>query len=379
MIYFDNSATTKAEASVLRTYQTVSEQFFGNPSSLHQLGEKSRQLLNLSRKQIAVLLNVDNEEIYFTGGGTEGDNVAVKGTAMAKINYGRHIITSVTEHPAVIKSMEQLEHLGWDITYLSVDDKGMISLKELKQALRKDTILVSLMAVNNETGSLQPIKEVGALLRHYPSVHFHVDAVQALGKIDLELSNSRIDIAVFSGHKFHAPKGSGFMYVRKGRKLAPVLSGGGQENGLRNGTENVPGNVALAKAVRLLLENQEAKKENLLSMKNSLLDYLKTFQKVTIFSPEQSAPHIICFGIKNSRGEVLVHALEQDEIYISTTSACSSREQGNVHSIKEMGYTIKQAESAVRISLSNMNTSLEIEAFKKQFSRAYERLTTMEE
>lgn len=378
MIYFDNSATTKIDASVLQTYQSVSDQYYGNPSSLHQMGEQSRQLLTQSRNQIAELLAVKKEEIYFTSGGTEGDNLAIKGTAVEKLAYGRHIITSSTEHPAVIKSMEQLESLGWDVTYLSVDKEGKISLDELKNALRKDTVLVSLMAVNNETGSLQPLHEVGELLEQYPSVHFHVDAVQAIGKIDLELNHSRIDIAVFSGHKFHAPKGTGFIYIKSGRKLAPLLSGGGQETGLRSGTENVPGNVALAKSLRLLMENKNEMSDKLNTMKKAMLRYLSGLDKVTVFSPEDSASHILCFGIKNIKGEVVVHALEKYGIYISTTSACSSRRKEKIHSVREMGYSLKEAESAVRISWSHSNSLQEVEAFKNAFDDIYKQLKSIE-
>lgn len=378
MIYFDNSATTKIDASVLKTYQSVSERYYGNPSSLHQLGEQSRLLLTQSRIQIADLLNVSKEEIFFTSGGTEGDNLAIKGTALEKMDYGRHIITSSTEHPAVIKSMEQLEALGWDVTYLSVDKEGKISLTELENALRKETVLVSLMAVNNETGSLQPLKEVGEILEQYPSVHFHVDAVQAIGKIDLDLNKSRIDVAVFSGHKFHAPKGTGFMYIKSGRKLAPLLSGGGQESSLRNGTENVSGNVALAKSLRLLMENKKEKIDKLNGMKKVMLEYLSGLDKVTVFSPEESAPHILCFGIKNIRGEVVVHALEKHDIYISTTSACSSRKKEKIHSIREMGHSLKEAESAVRISWSSLNSLEEVDAFKRAFDSVYSQLKSIE-
>lgn len=378
MIYFDNSATTKIDVSVLQTYQSVSELYYGNPSSLHQLGEQARQLLTQSRLQIAELLNVDKDEIYFTSGGTEGDNLAIKGTAVEKMEYGRHIITSATEHPAVIRSMEQLESLGWEVTYLSVDKEGKINLEELERSLRSDTVLVSLMAVNNETGSLQPLEEVGKLLTQYPSVHFHVDAVQAVGKIDLDLNNSRIDLAVFSGHKFHAPKGTGFIYIKSGRKLAPLLSGGGQENGLRNGTENVPGNVALAKSLRLILENKKVIMMKLDKMKQNLLDYLSEMDRVNIFSPVDSASHITCFGIKNINGEVVVHALEKHGIYISTTSACSSRKKDKIHSVKEMGYSLKEAETAVRISWSKINTPEEVEIFKEVFETVYSQLKSIE-
>jgi len=378
MIYFDNSATTKIDQGVLQTYESVSLNYFGNPSSLHQLGEQSAQLLTRSRKQVADLLGVSQEEIYFTSGGTEGDNLAVKGTAFGKMNHGRHMITSCTEHPAVIRSMEQLEDLGWEVTYLPVDKEGKISLEDLKRAITRETVLVSLMAVNNETGSLQPIREVGELLEDFPSIHFHVDAVQAIGKIDLDLSTSRIDLAVFSGHKFHAPKGTGFMYVKKGRSLSPLISGGGQENGLRNGTENLPGNVALAKALRVLMENNESNQNELLIMKESLLDYLASLERVTIFSPAKGAPHIVCFGIKNVKGEVVVHALEKSDIYLSTTSACSSKKKNNIHSVAEMGYTKQEAESAVRISLSHLNSRQEISTFKDVFAKVHSQLKRIE-
>lgn len=378
MIYFDNSATTKSDSTVLQTYQSVSEKYFGNASSLHSLGEQSQQLLNQSRKQIAQLLDVQKSEIYFTSGGTEGDNWAIKGTAIEKMNYGRHLITSSTEHPAVIKSMEQLESLGWDVTYLPVDNKGKITIEDLETAITKETVLVSLMAVNNETGSLQPLNEVGKILEKYPSIHFHVDAVQAIGKIDLELNTSRIDMAVFSGHKFHAPKGTGFMYVKEGRVLAPLMSGGGQEDNSRSGTENLPGNAALAKALRILMENKDDKRAHLIDMKKSLIDYLSSLDKVTVFTPTESAPHIVCFGIENGRGEVVVHALEKQGIYTSTTSACSSRKKDNHHSLVEMGYTNAEAESAVRISLSHLNTKQEVEKFKEVFSSVHAQLKSIE-
>ncbi|MFO8070137.1 MAG: cysteine desulfurase family protein [Alkalibacterium sp.] len=378
MIYFDNSATTKTDSTVLSTYQSVSENYFANPSSLHQLGEQSQQLLTRSRKQIAQIMNVSEGEIYFTSGGTEGDNLAIKGTAIEKMNRGRHVITASTEHPAVIKSLEQLEMLGWDVTYLPVDKEGKINIDELENAIKKETVLVSLMAVNSETGSLQPLKEVGELLEQYPSIHFHVDAVQAIGKIDLDLNNSRIDMAVFSGHKFHAPKGTGFIYVKAGRKIASLMSGGGQEDTLRSGTENVPGSVALAKAVRLLMEKKTENIKKLIDIKNLIIDYLSALEKVTVFTPTESAPHIICFGIKNIRGEVVVHALERKDIYISTTSACSSKKKDKLHSVAEMGYTKNEAESAVRISLSHHNTEQEVDIFKRAFDEVHLRLQLIE-
>lgn len=374
MIYFDNSATTKINDSVLESYLEASKRYYGNPSSLHVMGEETSSLLKRSRAQVAELLQVDSEEIVFTSGGTEGDNWAIKGTAIEKMAYGKHIISTAIEHPAVIKSLEQLEQMGWEVTYLSVDEKGQIDLDELKQAIRKDTVLVSIMAVNNEMGSIQPLRKIGEILETYPSIHFHVDAVQAVGKIDLDLAGSRIDIAVFSGHKFHAPKGTGFIYLKKGRKLAPLMSGGGQEKGKRSGTENVPGNIAMAKALRLLLEDSTAKRTRLSELKKQLTDYLEKLQKVTVFTPDGSAPHIICFGMNRIRGEVIVHALEKQGIIVSTTSACSSSRKTKTPTVLDMGYTKKEAESAVRISLSHLNTIDEVQEFKDQFNLIYEQL-----
>ena len=257
MIYFDNSATTQVLPEVLSTYNAVSEKIWGNPSSLHAMGEQAFNLLEQSRKQIADLLHCNIDEIYFTSGGTEGDNWVVKGTAIEKRPYGRHIITSSVEHPAVLNSLHQLEKLGYDVTYLPVDENGRVSAEDLKAAIRKDTILVSIMAVNNEVGAIQPLKEIAAVLEDFPKIHFHVDAVQGVGKgIQELLEQDRVDFLTFSGHKFHAPRGIGFMYKKRGRMIAPLMSGGGQEKALRSGTENLPAIASMAKALRLTLENE---------------------------------------------------------------------------------------------------------------------------
>lgn len=376
MIYFDNSATTKISPSALETYQKVSEQFFGNPSSLHQLGEHSSRLLHQSRLQIAQLLGVTDEEIYFTSGGTEGDNWAIKGTALEKKPYGNHIITSSVEHPAVRESMEQLEQFGWEVTYLPVNEKGEVSADDVKKALRPETVLVSIMAVNNEVGSIQPIEEIGEVLREYPSVHFHVDAVQAVGKVPLKLGkDSRIDMAVFSGHKFHAPRGTGFMYIKRGRRLAPLITGGGQESSQRSGTENVPAIAAMAKSFRMTMEPIQTNANKMMEIRSYLMNSLKEKKKVTVFSPEKGAPHIVCFGIKDIRGEVVVHALEDKGIYVSTTSACSSRSQVEASSLIAMNVPKQVAQTAVRVSLSPDNTLEEAEEFMTVFNNVYEQFT----
>lgn len=369
MIYFDNSATTKVADSVLETYKKVSETYFGNPSSLHNLGNVASQLLQQSRLQIANTLGVKSNEIYFTSGGTEGDNWVIKGTAIEKARFGKHMITTSVEHPAVFETMKQLEMLGWEVTYLPVNEAGVISIDDLKNAIREDTVLVSIIAVNNEVGSKQPLEEIGTLLEKYPTIHFHVDAVQALGLTDLPLGkNNRIDFAVFSGHKFKAPRGIGFIYAKEGRQLAPLLTGGGQEESMRSGTENLPAIAAMAKAVRLTFENKEEKQMHMKRLQTKLRNYLTEKEKVTIFTPEGHAPHILCFGIEGVRGEVTVHALEEKEIYISTTSACSSRaldvDSSTLHA---MGVSKHIAETANRVSFSAENTEEEVDKFIEAF------------
>lgn len=375
MIYFDNSSTTQMLEDVSSTYQKVSEIYFGNPSSLHRKGNTSAELLQKSREQIASFLQVNATEIIFTSGGTEGDNWAIKGTAIQKKRYGKHIISTTVEHPAVFESLKQLESLGWEVTYLPVDKSGVISLKDLKEAIREDTVLVSIIAVNNEVGSIQPIKEIGEILEKYPSIHYHVDAVQAIGVVDLQLgAKSRIDIAVFSSHKFRGPRGTGFIYLKEGKELAPLMSGGGQENGLRSGTESLPAIVAMAKAVRIRFDDVEAKKNHLTNLNNELRNYLKKQETVQIFSPKNHAPHILCFGIKGIRGEITLHGFEEEGIYISTTSACSSRalaiESSTLHA---MGYDTKVSKTANRVSFSPENTIEEVKEFCKALDSLLER------
>ena len=375
MIYFDNSATTKVDSTVLDTYLKVSQQFYGNPSSLHLLGDAPAKLLTQSRVQIANSLNVKPQEIYFTSGGTEGDNWAIKGTALEKKRFGQHLITSSVEHPAVYETMQQLELFGWEVTYLPVDKKGLISPKDLKEAIREDTVLVSIIGVNNEVGTVQPIKEIGEVLRDYPSIHFHVDAVQTLGMVDLELgSESRVDMAVFSGHKFRAPRGIGFIYIKDGRQITPLLTGGGQESDMRSGTENLPAIAAMARALRLTLDDESMKRTHIKKIQMKIRKHLETKEKVTLFTPEDHAPHILCFGIEGIRGEVTVHAFEEYAIFISTTSACSSRAMDvDSSTLSAMGVPKHISETANRVSLAAENTEEEVDEFIKAFDEIYEK------
>ncbi|TGY54124.1 cysteine desulfurase family protein [Ligilactobacillus murinus] len=376
MIYFDNSATTKVHPEVLTTYTKVNEAIWGNPSSLHKMGENAYNLLEQSRAQIAELLGCQKEEIFFTSGGTEGDNWAIKGTALEKGIYGKHLITTQVEHPAVLNSMKQLEKLGFEVTYLPVDENGRVSVLDLKQALRKDTILVSVMAVNNEVGTIQPLKEIARVLADHPKVHFHVDAVQAVGKglTDL-IMDERVDLVTFSGHKFHAPRGVGFLYKKAGRKLAPLLSGGGQEKNLRSSTENLPAIAAMAKALRLLLENETKNVAHEQAIRQKIFEHLQAFDKVTLFSQldDKFAPHILCFAIAGVRGETIVHAFEDQGVFISTTSACSSKKGQVSSTLHAMQVDDKIATSAVRVSLDENNTMAQADKFNQIFDDIYQK------
>jgi cysteine desulfurase len=374
MIYFDNSATTKVADSVLDTYVKVSQNFFGNPSSLHAVGQKADDLLEQSRQQVAELMGVNASEIYFTSGGTEGDNWVIKGTAMEKAPFGKHIITSQIEHPAVINSMKQLEKLGFEVTYLPVNKAGFVSPESLAAAIRPDTILVSIMAVNNEIGAVQPIHEIAKVLEKHQTIHFHVDAVQAIGKgFDALLREPRIDFLSFSGHKFHAPRGIGFVYAKSKRVFQPLLTGGGQEKDMRSGTENTPAIAAMAKALRIVLTDEDKKVAQQLAIKRRLLAHLQTKENMVIFSPDAPnfAPHILCFSIPGVRGETIVHAFEQKQIYISTTSACSSKKGVESSTLKAMAIPNHIAESAVRVSLDDQNTLAEADEFIQAFDEIY--------
>ena len=371
MIYFDNAATTKIYDDALTSYVQVSQKFFGNPSSLHQLGVDAYQVLIKARAQVASLLSVLPEEIFFTSGGTESNNWAIKGTALEKSVFGKHIITTKIEHPSVLQTCKQLERFGFEVTYLDVDSKGIVSVDQLKENLRKDTILVSVMAVNNEVGAVQPIAEIAKVLAEYPSIHFHVDAVQAVERASQLLAIGRIDLLSLSAHKFHGPRGVGIMYKKFGRKIQALLTGGGQEKGERSTTENLPGIVATTKALRMSLEEKSVTSE----LRSQLWKELVTKPEIRIFSPEDGASHVLCFAIKGVRGEVVVHAFENHGIYISTTSACSSKKADSSSTLYAMNVPTEWATGAVRVSFSNDNTKEEVEQFinvlhqlMKQFS-----------
>ena len=374
MIYFDNSATTKPYPEALATYTEVATRIWGNPSSLHNLGSQATRILEASRKQIAELIGKKAEEIYFTSGGTEGDNWILKGVAFEKAPYGKHIIVSDIEHPAIKESAAWLKTQGFEVDYAPVDARGFVKVDALANLLRPDTTLVSVMAVNNEIGSIQPIHEIAALLENRPTISFHVDAVQALAKVATEVYlPERVDFATFSSHKFHGLRGVGFVYIKEGKKITPLLTGGGQEKEMRSTTENVAGIAATAKALRLAMENQEAFASNTQQMKEVIRKELANYPDVTIFSGEDHfAPHILTFGIKGVRGEVVVHAFEEFDIYISTTSACSSKAGKPAGTLIAMGVDKSIAQTAVRLSLDLENDMSQVEQFLTKFKLIYE-------
>ena len=373
MIYFDNAATTQTHPEVIKTYTEVATKIWGNPSSLHNLGTQATRILEASRRQIAELLGKESKEIFFTSGGTEGDNWVIKGVAFEKAHLGKHIIVSAIEHPAVKESALWLKTQGFEVDLAPVNTQGFVDVSALETLIRPDTTLVSVMAVNNEIGAIQPIQEISQLLADKPTISFHVDAVQAIGKVPTEqYLTDRVDFASFSGHKFHSVRGVGFVYIKAGKKIAPLLTGGGQESDKRSTTENVAGIAATAKALRLPLDKAADSQKQLAAMKQILVDELSKYQDVTVFSGiENFVPSILTFGIKNIRGEVIVHAFEDHQIYISTTSACSSKAGKPAGTLIAMGVPQKLAQTAVRVSLDGDNDMGQIEQFLTIFKQIY--------
>ncbi|HGJ7117684.1 TPA: cysteine desulfurase family protein [Streptococcus pneumoniae] len=373
MIYFDNSATTRPYPEALETYMQVASKILGNPSSLHRLGDQATRILDASRQQIADLIGKKSDEIFFTSGGTEGDNWIIKGVAFEKAQFGKHIIVSAIEHPAVKESALWLKAQGFEVDFAPVDNKGFVDVEALEDLIRPDTTLVSIMAVNNEIGSVQPIEAISKLLADKPTISFHVDAVQALAKIPTEkYLTERVDCATFSSHKFHGVRGVGFVYIKSGKKITPLLTGGGQERDYRSTTENVAGIAATAKALRLSMEKLDIFRSKTGQVKAVIRQALLDYPDIFVFSDEEDfAPHILTFGIKGVRGEVIVHAFEDYDIFISTTSACSSKAGKPAGTLIAMGVDKDKAQSAVRLSLDLENDMSQVEQFLTKLKLIY--------
>ncbi len=362
--YFDNSATTRCFDSVTDIMVKVMKEAYGNPSSMHNKGVEAEGYVRYAKEIIAKSLKVTEKEIFFTSGGTESDNLALIGAAMAQYRYGKHLITSMIEHPAVIQTMKYLETQGFTVTYLPVDENGRVRVRDVANAMTKDTILVSIMHTNNEIGSLQPVEEIGALIKSMnPRTLFHVDAVQGYGKVRIYPKKMNIDMLSVSGHKIHGPKGIGFLYVNEKVRLKPVIYGGGQQGGLRSGTENVPGIAGIGKAVEELFRDFEKDIDELYSVKQYFVDEITKIDGVYVngLTGRDSAPHVVSVSVSGIRSEVLLHALEDKGIYISAGSACSSHKKESSATLKAIGVAKDLLDSTVRFSFSVFTTREEID------------------
>lgn len=363
--YFDNSATTRCLDPVVDIVVKTMKEDYGNPSSRHGKGMEAEQYLRRSREIIAKTLKVKEKEIFFTSGGTESNNWAIIETALANRRAGKHVITTAVEHAAVIQPMMYLKELGFEVTFLPVDETGRISLEELENALREDTILVSMMYVNNEIGTREPVEEAAALVKKKcPRALFHTDAIQAYGKYQIYPKKIGVDLLSVSGHKIHGPKGVGFLYVDEKAKIRPLILGGGQQKGMRSGTDNVPGIAGLGVAAETAYQDFSEKQASLRALKEYFSEKVATLPDTRIngSSGELGAPHIVSVGFEGVRSEVLLHALEERGIYVSSGSACSSNKTLPVSTVlREIHLDGKYLDSTLRFSFCTQNTKEEID------------------
>ena len=360
--YLDNSATTRCLESVRDIVVKTMMEDFGNPSAKHLLGVRAEEYLKKARESIAKTMKVAEKEIFFTSGGTESDNWAIIGTALANQRTGKHIITTSVEHAAVLEPMKYLEKLGFSVTYLDVDRYGRVDLEQLKKSVTKETILASVMYVNNEIGTVEPIEEIAQIIKEKnPNTLFHVDAIQAYGKYKIYPKKMGIYLLSFSGHKIHGPKGIGFLYINEKVKIKPLILGGGQQRGMRSGTDNVPGAAGIAEAAKKAYELYEEKRNHLLELKRCFIEQIDEIEGITLNSllGEEGAPHIVSVSFSGVRSEVLLHALEERNIYVSAGSACSSnKKQTASHTLLALHMPKELLDCTLRFSFCEM-TSLE--------------------
>lgn len=363
-VYLDNSATTRCYEGAAKLMYEIMTEHYGNPSSLHNKGVDAEKYVREAVKLIARNLKVEEKELYFTSGGTESDNLALMGCARANRRAGNHLITTCFEHPAVLNTMKGLEEEGFRVTYLPVDERGVVRLSDLEEALCDETILVSVMYVNNEIGSVQPIEEIGALLKKQNrKILFHVDAVQAFGKFRIYPKKQGIDLLSVSGHKIHGPKGMGLLYVDSHVKIRPILFGGGQQKDLRSGTENVPGIAGLAEAVKECYTDFGEKTERLYTLREYFIGEIRKLEGTTVNGPQgrEGAPHIVSVSFAGVRSEVLLHALEDKGIYVSSGSACSSNHPAVSGTLTAIGVKRELLDSTIRFSFSEFTTKEELD------------------
>lgn len=363
-VYLDNSATTKCLPEVAALMTHIMCEDYGNPSSMHRKGVESEKYVRYAKEVIAKCMKVQEKEILFTSGGTESDNIALIGGAYANYRAGRHIITTRIEHPAVLQTCAYLEEQGFAVTYLPVDTNGVIRLADLEKAMTKNTILVSIMHTNNEVGAVQPIEQAGELIKRMnPNTLFHVDAVQGFGKFRIYPKRMHIDLLSVSAHKIHGPKGVGFLYINEKAKVRPIIFGGGQQRGMRSGTENVPGIAGMAKAIEEIFVDFEPKINYLYGIKERFVKGVSAMDGVRVNGPSgrDGAPHVVSVSIQGIRSEVMLHALEDKGIYVSAGSACSSNKPSVSATLKAIGVEKQYLDSTLRFSFSLYTTETEID------------------
>lgn len=360
-VYFDNSATTKPYDEVIEAVSKGMKEYFGNPSSLHKIGMNCEKRLNEAREYFASTIKCNKEEIYFTSGGSEGNNLILKGL----LKPGHHFITTAFEHHSIISTCKQLEEKGVKVTYLDVDSEGRISLEDLEEAITKDTVLVSIMQVNNEIGVIQDIEAIGKLIKERSSrAKFHVDAVQGYGKLPIDVNKSNVDFLTVASHKIHGPKGVGFIYIKKGIILNSLISGGSQEKGIRAGTENLPGIIGFEKAAQMTFEEMESRYDKVLELKKYFVERLNEIKDIRVNGEiDGFSPYILNVSFLGVRAEVLLYLLEEQNIYVATGSACTSKSSAahGSYVIKSLGLSNKEVESAIRFSFSYENTKEEVD------------------
>lgn len=359
-VYLDNAATTKVFPEVLQAMNEAMEISYGNPSAKHIKGMEAEKIVKKARQIIAGTLKAKEKEIIFTSGGTESNNFAIIGTAMANKRRGKHIITTRIEHASVYEPMFYLENEGFEVTYLDVDETGIIDMKQLEESIREDTILVSCMLANNEIGAVEPIGEIGKIVKSKnPAAVFHVDAIQGYGKIPIIPKNEGIDLLSMSGHKIHGPKGVGFLYVKEKTKIQPMILGGGQQKGMRSGTENVPGIAGLGTACEIMAGHLKENAQKIGEVRDYFRSRITEISEIKDNSGD--APHVASISFKNIRSEVLLHALEEREIYVSSGSACSSNRPHISGTLSAIGLSPEYRDGTLRFSFSVYNTKEEVD------------------
>lgn len=377
-VYLDNGATTRPREEVINEINFMLRESYGNPSSLHRLGFNAEKKVERARDIIANFLSVNKDEVYFTSGGTESNNIAIQGIINKNKKRGNHIITTEIEHPSILNIFKYYEESGFNVTYLKVDEYGFIDLEELEKSINDSTILVSIMLVNNEIGTIEPVEKIRDILNKKDSnAYIHVDGIQAFGKIPLKLKEWDIDSFSFSGHKIHGPKGIGGLYIKKEANISPMVYGGNQEKGLRSGTENVPGIVGMGKAVEIINNNFEDEKKYIMNLKKYLYKNIKSNIpriKINSLLDNNFSPYILNISFLGVKGEVLLHFLEDRGIYVSTGSACSSHGQGKSYVLTAIGLSNEEIEGAIRFSLSHFNTKEDIDYVVEELKKSVDEI-----